>query len=116
MPADLKSIMKLEVPLIVVIASRELAVKEVMSLAPGAILELPKLADEELEILVNNKPIGLGRAVKVGENFGIRVTYVGDLKQRVNAMGGAARPVPRKAVDVAEPGAAAPAMEGAAAE
>ena len=57
------------------------------ALAPGAILELPKLADEELEVLVNNKPIGLGTAVKVGENFGIRITYVGDLRHRINALG-----------------------------
>jgi len=89
MPARLTSILKLEVPLIVVIGTREMAVKEVMNLAPGAILELPKLADEELEILVNNKPVGLGTAVKVGENFGIRVTYVGDLKDRIQALAGA---------------------------
>jgi len=85
-PADLRSILTLEVPLIVVIASRDLPVKEVMNLVPGAIIELPKLADEELEILVNNKPIGLGNAVKVGENFGIRVTYVGNLKDRIKAL------------------------------
>src|SRR5436853_7666551 len=90
MPADLKSILKLEVPLIVIIASRNMPVKEVMNLAPGAILELPKLADEDLEILVNNKSIGLGKAVKVGENFGIRVGYVGDLKLRINALASAA--------------------------
>ncbi len=88
MPADLYSIFKLEVPLIVVIGTRKMPVKEVMNLAPGAILELPKLADEELEILVNNKPIGMGNAVKVGENFGIRITYVGDLRDRIAALGG----------------------------
>jgi flagellar motor switch protein FliN/FliY len=89
MPGRLDSILKLEVPVIVVIASRDMPVKEVMNLAPGAILELPKLADEELEVLVNNKPIGLGTAVKVGENFGIRITFVGDLRHRINALGAA---------------------------
>lgn len=91
MPARLDAILKLEVPLIVVIGSRDMPVKEVMNLAPGAILELPKLADEELEILVHNKPIGLGTAVKVGENFGVRVTYVGDLRQRIDALGSGTR-------------------------
>jgi flagellar motor switch protein FliN len=85
-PADLRSILTLEVPLIVVIASRDLPVKEVMNFVPGAIIELPKLADEELEILINNKPIGLGNAVKVGENFGIRITYVGNQKDRIRAL------------------------------
>ncbi len=60
--------------------------EEVVAMAPGAIIELPKPADEDLEILVNNKAIGTGRAVKVGENFGLRVSYIGDLKQRIAAM------------------------------
>ncbi len=89
MPADVNSILGLEVPLIVVIGSRDMAVKEVMNFSPGAILELPKLANEELEILVNNKPIGTGNAVKVGENFGVKITYIGDLKHRIAALGAA---------------------------
>ena len=78
MPADLHSILRIEVPLIVQVASRKMPVEDVLKLSPGAIIELPKLADEELEIMVANKQIGLGNAVKVGENFGVRVTYVGD--------------------------------------
>lgn len=92
MPADLNAILKLEVPLIVVIGSRQMAVREVLSLVPGAIVELPKPADAELEILVNNKPIGAGAAVKVGENFGVRVTYVGNLRDRIEALSGATPP------------------------
>ncbi len=72
--------------MIVQIALRMMTVKEVTSLAPGAIIELPKPADDELELLVNNKPIGAGTAVKVGENYGLRVTYVGDLQERIAAM------------------------------
>lgn len=87
MPADLQSILNLEVPLIVVIAQRDMPVREVMNLAPGAILELPKAASDDLEVMVNNMPIGAGQAVKVGENFGVRVTYVGDLQERIEAMG-----------------------------
>ena len=86
MPADLHAILKIEVPVIVQIASRKMAVEDVLKLSPGAIIELPKLADEELEILVANKQIGLGNAVKVGENFGVRVTYVGDVRQRIAAL------------------------------
>jgi flagellar motor switch protein FliN/FliY len=102
MPAELKSILKLEVPLIVVIASRDMPVKEVMNLAPGAILELPKLADEELEILVNNKPIGLGTAVKVGENFGIRMTYVGNVRDRIKALGARSQAAEAPTANVAQ--------------
>jgi flagellar motor switch protein FliN/FliY len=91
MPADLRPILKLEVPLIVVLGWKSVPVREVTALGPGSIVELPKQADEELEILVNNKVIGTGRAVKVGENFGVRITYLGDLKARVQALGDAPR-------------------------
>ncbi len=87
MPADLQSILRLEVPLIVEIARRSMAVEDVMTLAPGAIIELPKSSNAELEIMVNNKPVGTGTAVKVGENFGVRVTYVGEIEQRIAALG-----------------------------
>jgi len=86
MPADIKAILQLEVPLIVQIAVRTMTVEAVTSLAPGAIIELPKPADDELELLVNNKTIGAGTAVKVGENYGLRVTYIGDLQERITAM------------------------------
>ena len=56
---------------------------EVLGLVPGAILELPRSADSELELLVNNKVLGCGTAVKVGENFGIRVTFLGDISSRI---------------------------------
>lgn len=101
MPADLQSILRIEVPVIVQIASREMPVDEVVNLAPGAIIELPKLADEELDILVGTKHIGVGRAVKVGENFGIRVTFIGDVRTRIAALA-AAEAAPSPAV-AAEP-------------
>ncbi len=87
MPTDLTSLLRIEVPVVVQIASRLMTMKEVVNLSPGAIIELPKLAHEELDILIGDKQIGSGRAVKVGENFGIRVSYVGDVRDRIIALG-----------------------------
>ena len=86
MPGRLESILALEVPVIVQIAQRTMPIEEVLSMVPGAIIELPKSADDDLEILVNNKAIGTGTAVKVGENYGVRVTYIGNLSQRITAI------------------------------
>ena len=88
MPTDLQSILKIEVPVIVLIAEHSLTVNEVRTLAPGAILELPKTTEDDLEIHINNQPVGCGRAVKVGEHFGVRVSYVGNLRQRIKALSG----------------------------
>lgn len=88
MPTNLKQILQLEVPLVVRLGERPLSVDEVVSLVPGSIIELPKPADAELDLLVNNKRVGHGVAVKVGENFGLRITFIGEVKERVAAMGG----------------------------
>ncbi|MBL9149244.1 MAG: FliM/FliN family flagellar motor switch protein [Phycisphaerae bacterium] len=87
MPADLSSILRLEVPVIVQIAERPMPVAEVIGIRHGAIIELPKRIDDGLEILVNDRVIGTGTAVKVGEHFGVRVTAIGAVKDRVTAMG-----------------------------
>jgi flagellar motor switch protein FliN/FliY len=103
MASDLKAILSLEVPLIVLLGERVMRVSEVCALGSGAIVELPKGAEEELTLLVNNKPVGTGVAVKVGENFGIRITYMGDLRERIEAMGegtGSARKGPAKAEEI----------------
>ncbi|MBY0111982.1 MAG: FliM/FliN family flagellar motor switch protein [Phycisphaerales bacterium] len=85
--SNLDQILRLEVPVVVRLGERGMTVSEVVALVPGAIIELPKPADSELDLMVNNKPIGQGVAVKVGENFGIKVTFIGDLSERIKAMG-----------------------------
>jgi len=87
MPADLSSILSLEVPLIVEIAQRRMTMAEAVNLVHGAIIEFPQSSDGELRVLVNNKTVGTGTAVKVGENFGVRVTTIGDVTSRVQALG-----------------------------
>jgi flagellar motor switch protein FliN len=85
---ELDRILHLQVPLIVRLAERKMHCSEVMRLGTGAIIEFFKSSDRPLELLVNNKVIALGEAVKVGENFGLRIKQVGDAKQIVEALGG----------------------------
>lgn len=87
MPQKLDRIMLLEVPIIVRIGSRKMSLGEVVGLTPGMIVELPQQAGDQLDLLVNNKPIGSGTAVKVGENFGLKISYIGEAKDRIEAMG-----------------------------
>jgi flagellar motor switch protein FliN/FliY len=84
---DLKRILHLEVPVIVKLAQRRLTLSEVMRFGVGAIIEFSKSNDEPLELLINNKPIALGDAVKVGENFGLRLTQIGDVRELIAALG-----------------------------
>ncbi len=86
MATELRTILKLSVPVLVQVGERHLAVDDVLALAPGAIIELEKPAESELDLLVNNKPIAKGSAVKVGENFGLKVAHIGTAHQRVEAL------------------------------
>lgn len=86
MPTEVDTILRLSVPVIVEIGQRTLNLQTVLALGPGAILELNKPADAALELLINNKPVATGYAVKVGENFGLRVESVGSPKERVEAL------------------------------
>jgi flagellar motor switch protein FliN/FliY len=77
----------MQVPVIVKLAERKLTLAEVMRLGPGAIIEFLKSNDEPLELLINNKTIGLGDAVKVGENFGLKINQIGDVKEVIRSLG-----------------------------
>ena len=85
---ELRRILHMHVPVIVKLAERKLTLAEVMRLGPGAIIEFIKSNDEPLELLINNKAVALGETVKVGENFGLRITQIGDVKQVIRSMGG----------------------------
>lgn len=87
MTTDINTILKLKVPLLVMVGHRQMAVDDVLGLGPGAILELGRPADSDLILMVNNKTIGTGRAVKVGENFGIKISKINSAGDRIAAMG-----------------------------
>ena len=84
---ELDRILRMEVPVIVKLADRKLTLQEVMRLGPGAIIEFFKASDQPLELLINNKTIAIGDAVKIGENFGLKITQIGDLKEIIKTLG-----------------------------
>lgn len=83
---ELRRILQLQVPVIVKLAERKLPLSEVMRLGVGAIIEFVKSNEEPLELLISNTVIGTGETVKVGENFGLRITNIGDVKQVIRSM------------------------------
>src|SRR5436190_3569277 len=84
---ELRRILRMQVPVIVKLAERKLTLAEVMRLGPGAIIEFIKSNEEPLELLINNKAIGVGDAVKVGENFGLKINHIGDVREVIWSRG-----------------------------
>ena len=58
------------------LGKQELAIKDVLSLGSGSVIELDKLATDPVDILVNDRLIARGEVVVVDENFGVRVTEI----------------------------------------
>lgn len=68
----------LDVPLKVTVelGRARMAIREILQLAQGSVVELTKFAGEPLEVLVNDKLIARGEVVVVNEKFGIRLTDI----------------------------------------
>jgi flagellar motor switch protein FliN/FliY len=65
----------------------QMSVRDLLQLAPGAIVELNRLATEPLDVLVNGVRIARGELVVVDEKFGIRLTDVVSPAERMEQVG-----------------------------
>ncbi len=85
---EIQRILQVQVPIIVRLAGKIMPLGEIMQLQPGAIIEFNKMIGEDLDLMINNKCIGGGQAVKVGEKFGLKVTHIATIDKMILAMGG----------------------------
>jgi flagellar motor switch protein FliN/FliY len=53
-----------------------MSVRELLSLTPGAVVELDRAAGSPADLLVNGRLIARGEVVVIDENFGIRITEI----------------------------------------
>jgi flagellar motor switch protein FliN/FliY len=53
-----------------------MTVRELLSLAPGTIVELDRAAGSPADLLVNGRLIACGEVVIIDENFGLRITEI----------------------------------------
>ena len=80
---NLNLILDVAVTLALEVGRARMPVRELLQLAPGAIVELDRLASEPLDVLVNGVRIARGEVVVVNEKFGIRLTDVVSASERM---------------------------------
>lgn len=75
----------LDVPLDVSVelGRARMSIQELLSLGPGSVIELDKVAGEPLDILVNERLVARGEAVVVNDKFGVRITDIISPSERV---------------------------------
>lgn len=71
---NLEVLLDVPVKLSVELGSCLMPMREVLQLAPGAVVQLDKLADTPVDIFVNQKLIARGQVVVVEDMFGIKLT------------------------------------------
>ncbi len=86
--SQLEMLMDVKLQLRVRIGKKTMLLKDVISMDIGSIVELDQLANEPLDILIEDKKIGEGEVVIVDGNFGIQITSIGSKAERLNSMKG----------------------------
>ena len=65
---------ELEIQLSFLVGQTSLSLRELRSLAPGAVFELPTAVGQAVTICANGRAIGKGELLELGEHVGVRVT------------------------------------------
>ena len=79
-------IMDVPLDISVVLGRTKKSIQDILNLGAGSLIELDKLAEEPVEILVNGKQIALGEVVVVDENFGVRITSIVSNAERLRSL------------------------------
>lgn len=70
------------------IGQKKMLLKDVISMDIGSVVELNQLANDPLEVLIDNKVIAKGEVVIVDGNFGIQITDIGTKRERLEQLRG----------------------------
>lgn len=86
-PKNIEFLLDIPMNVSVYIGSTKMAIRDLLQLAQGSVIELDKLAGEPMDVMVNNKLVAKGEVVVVNEKFGIRLTDVVSAAERVQQLG-----------------------------
>jgi flagellar motor switch protein FliN/FliY len=83
---DLDMILDIPVQMVVQLGRTKIAIKSLLQLAQGSVVELDGLAGEPMDVLVNGCLIAQGEVVVVNDKFGIRLTDVITPSERIRKL------------------------------
>ena len=84
--SDLDLIMDIPVVLSMELGNTEIAIRNLMQLTQGSVVELDRFAGEPLDVLVNGTLIAHGEVVVVNDRYGIRLTDVVSPSERIRRL------------------------------
>jgi flagellar motor switch protein FliN/FliY len=82
LPQNLEILLDVELEATIRFGQREMLLRDIFGLMPGAVVELTQFVNEPADLLVAGRCIARGEVVVVDGNFGLRVTEVASPGQR----------------------------------
>jgi flagellar motor switch protein FliN len=79
-------ILDVELPVAVSFGDCEMALRDVLKLAAGSVIELDKSVNDPVTVIVNQKPIARGEVVMIEGNYGVRITEVESAVERIRSL------------------------------
>ena len=83
---DIDFILDIPVQLTVELGRTKIAIKNLLQLAQGSVVELDGLAGEPMDVLINGYLIAQGEVVVVNEKYGIRLTDIITPSERMHKL------------------------------
>jgi flagellar motor switch protein FliN/FliY len=84
--SNINLILDVELPITIRIGTTEKKLVEIMRLGLGSIIELEKVVDDPVDVLVNDKLVAKGEVVVLDSNFAIRIIDVESKVKRIQSL------------------------------
>ncbi len=76
LPLYIRSLLRIQVPVVVTLAQKRQLLSRIMELGPGSIIQFDKSCEEMLDLDIGGRRVATGEAVKVGDKFGLRISAI----------------------------------------
>jgi flagellar motor switch protein FliN/FliY len=83
---NLDLVLDIPVTLSMELGRTRISIRDLLQLNSGSVIELQRMADEPMDVLVNGTLVAHGEAVVIDDKFGIRLTDVVSAKERVKRL------------------------------
>jgi len=85
---NISLLLDVKLPIKVRIGSKEMLLRDVLTMDIGSVVELNQLANEPLDVLVDNHIIAKGEVIIIDGNFGVQITDIGSREDRLRTLKG----------------------------
>ncbi|MBS1707323.1 MAG: flagellar motor switch protein FliN [Armatimonadetes bacterium] len=82
----LEMIMDIPLEISVELGRMKMLVKDVVELGSGSIVQIDKAAGEPVDVMVNGRLVARGEVVVIEDNFGVRITEILSLQERLSKL------------------------------